>query len=168
VAGANARHENMQGDANVARKVVGLDIGTTAVRAAEVSVRRGQAVLERIGQAGLPEGVVVDGEVIDPDAVAAAIKDLWRRTRISSRRVIIGVANQRVVVRLVDLPWMQPDELRSSLGFQASDYLPIPVDQTELDYAVLGASASSPATPSTGSSPRSGADRSGPRAAPAT
>jgi hypothetical protein len=86
---------------NVARKVVGLDIGTTAVRAAEVSVRRGQVVLERIGQAGLPEGVVVDGEVVEPGAVAIAIKDLWRRTRISSRRVIIGVANQRVVVRLV-------------------------------------------------------------------
>ena len=121
----------------MARKVVGLDIGTTAVRAAEVSVRRGQVVLERIGQAGLPDGAVVDGEVEDPAAVAIAIKDLWRRTRISSRRVIIGVANQRVVVRLVDLPWMQPDELRSSLGFQAGDYLPIPVDQTELDYAVI-------------------------------
>jgi type IV pilus assembly protein PilM len=130
--------ENMQGDAIVARKVVGLDIGTTAVRAAEVSVRQGRAVLERIGQAGLPEGAVVDGEVIDPAAVAAAIKDLWRRTRISSRRVIIGVGNQRVVVRLVDVPWMQPDELRSSLAFQAGDYLPIPVDQTELDYAVVG------------------------------
>ena len=122
----------------MARKVVGLDIGTTAVRAAEVSVRRGQVVLERIGQAGLPDGVVVDGEVIEPAAVAIAIKDLWRRTRISSRRVIIGVANQRVVVRLVDVPWMQPNELRSSLAFQAGDDLPIPVDQTELDYAVIG------------------------------
>jgi len=89
-----------------------------------VSVRRGQVVLERIGQAGLPDGAVVDGEVNDPAAVATAIKDLWRRTRISSRRVIIGVANQRVVVRLVDLPWMQPSELRSSLGFQAGDTCP--------------------------------------------
>jgi type IV pilus assembly protein PilM len=122
----------------VARKVVGLDIGTTAVRAAEVSVRRGQVVLERIGQAGLPEGAVIDGEVTDPAAVATALKDLWRRTRIGTRRVIIGVANQRVVVRLVDLPWMPPAELRSSLAFQAGDYLPIPVDQTELDYAVIG------------------------------
>jgi type IV pilus assembly protein PilM len=122
----------------VARKVVGLDIGTTAVRAAEVSLHRGQVVLERIGQAGLPDGAVVDGEVIDPAAVAAAIRDLWRRTRIGTRRVIIGVANQRVVVRLVDVPWMQPGELRSSLAFQAGDYLPIPVDQTELDYDVVG------------------------------
>ena len=130
--------KHSRGDCNVARKVVGLDIGTTAVRAAEVSVRRGQVVLERIGQAGLPGGAVVDGEVKDPAVVAIAIKDLWRRTKISSRRVIIGVANQRVVVRLVDLPWMPPSELRSSLGFQAGDYLPIPVDQTELDFAVIG------------------------------
>jgi type IV pilus assembly protein PilM len=122
----------------VARKVVGLDIGTTAVRVAEVSVHRGQVVLERLGQAGLPEGAVSDGEVVDPAAVSAAIKDLWRRTRIGTRRVIIGVANQRVVVRLVDLPWMQPSELRRSLAFQAGDYLPIPVDQTELDYDVIG------------------------------
>ena len=122
----------------MARKVVGLDIGTTAVRAAELSVRRGQVVLDRSGQAGLPDGAVVDGEVIDPAAVAVAIKDLWRRTKIGSRHVTIGVANQRVVVRLVDLPWMQPDELRRSLAFQAGDYLPIPVDQTELDYAVIG------------------------------
>jgi type IV pilus assembly protein PilM len=127
----------------VARTVVGLDIGTTAVRAAEVSVRRGQVVLERIGQAGLPDGAVIDGEVVDAAAVAIAIKDLWRRTRIGSRRVAIGVANQRVVVRLVDLPWMEPSELRSSLAFQAGDYLPIPVDQTELDYAVIGEHESS-------------------------
>jgi type IV pilus assembly protein PilM len=122
----------------VARRVVGLDIGTTAVRAAEVLVGRGGTVLVRIGQAGLPDGAVVDGEVADPAAVAAAIKDLWRRARIGSRQVIIGVASQRVVVRLVDLPWMQPDELRRSLGFQAGDYLPIPVEQTELDYDVIG------------------------------
>ena len=122
----------------MARKVVGLDIGTTAVRAAEVSVRRGQVVLERIGQAGLPDGAVTDGEVSDPAAVATALKDLWRRTRISNRRVMLGVANQRVVVRLVDLPWMPPAELRASIAFQAGDYLPIPVDQTELDHAVIG------------------------------
>jgi type IV pilus assembly protein PilM len=121
----------------VVRTVVGLDIGTTAVRAAELSIRRGQVVLEHIGQAGLPDGAVVDGEVVDPARVAAATKALWRRTKIGSRQVTIGVANQRVVVRLVDVPWMEPDELRNSLAFQAGDYLPIPVDQTELDYAVI-------------------------------
>jgi type IV pilus assembly protein PilM len=122
----------------VARKIVGLDIGTTAVRAAELSVRRGRVVLERLGQHGLPQGAVVDGEVADPAAVAAAIKALWKRARIGGKQVVVGVANQRVVVRLVDLPWMQPEELQRSLAYQAGDYLPIPVDEAELDYDVVG------------------------------
>jgi type IV pilus assembly protein PilM len=121
----------------VARKIVGLDIGTTAVRAAELSVRRGRVVLERLGQAGLPQGAVVDGEVADPPAVTAAIKALWRRARIGGKHVIVGVANPRVVVRLVDLPWMEPQELRRSLAYQAGEYLPIPVDEAELDYDVI-------------------------------
>jgi type IV pilus assembly protein PilM len=121
----------------VARNVVGLDIGTTAVRAAELSTRRGQAMLERIGRVELARGAVVDGEVTNPAAVAAAIKTLWRRARLRTNRVILGVSNQRVVVRLVDLPWMQPEELRRSIAYQAGDYLPIPVNEAELDFSVI-------------------------------
>jgi type IV pilus assembly protein PilM len=121
----------------MARNVVGLDIGTTAVRAAELSVRGGHVVLVRLGQVGLPPGAVVDGEVVDPTAVGTAIRALRRQVRFGSRRVVLGVANQRVVVRQVDLPWMPPQELRRSLSFQAQDHLPIPVEGVELDFNVL-------------------------------
>lgn len=120
------------------RSVVGLDIGTTAVRGAELAVRRGQVVLERFAQVALPPGALVEGEVAEPEAVGAALKVLWRRGRFSSRRVVMGVANQRVVVRIVDLPWMEQDELRRSLPFQVQEYIPIPVDEAELDFDVLG------------------------------
>jgi type IV pilus assembly protein PilM len=136
--GAPAGRVRIGGLDKMARNVAGLDIGTSAVRAAELSVRRGRVVLERLGQAGLSPGAVVDGEVIDPAAVAAAIRRLWRRARFHARQVILGVANQRVVVRLVDLPWMEPEELRSSIIYQAQEFLPIPVAEAELDYAVLG------------------------------
>jgi type IV pilus assembly protein PilM len=121
----------------MARNVVGLDIGTTAVRAAELSVRRGHVVLLRLGQESLPSGAVVDGEVVDPEAVARSIRALRRRARFGPRRVVLGVANQRVVVRQVELPWMPPAELRRSLAFQAPDHLPIPVEGAELDFTVL-------------------------------
>jgi len=121
----------------VAGNIVGLDIGTTAVRAAELSTHRGQAKLERIGRAELPPGAVVDGEVADPAAVAAAIKTLWRQARLRSNRVILGLSNQQVVVRLVDLPWMEPEELRRSIAYQAGDYLPIAVNEAELDFSVI-------------------------------
>jgi type IV pilus assembly protein PilM len=120
-----------------ARSAIGLDIGTSGVRAAELSFGKGQVTLEKFGQVALPEGAVRDGEVVDSDAVAAAIKQLWAHTKFSSKKVVIGVANQKVIVRQVDLPWMPVDELKKSLAFQVQDFVPMPVEQAVLDFHPL-------------------------------
>jgi type IV pilus assembly protein PilM len=119
------------------RSAIGLDIGTSGVRAAELSFGKGQVTLERFGQVALPEGAVRDGEVVDPDTVAGAIKQLWAHTKFSSKKVVIGVANQKVIVRQVDLPWMPVDDLKKSLAFQVQDFVPMPVDQAVLDFHPL-------------------------------
>jgi type IV pilus assembly protein PilM len=119
------------------RPVVGLDIGTSGVRAAEITMSKGLAVLERFGQVALPVGAVRDGEVIDSDVVAQAVRQLWAQARFRSSRVVVGVANQKVVVRQVDLPWLPVAELRASLAFQVQDYLPMPVEQAILDFHPL-------------------------------
>ena len=119
------------------RSAIGLDIGTSGVRAAELSFGKGQVTLEKFGQVALPEGAVRDGEVVDPDAVAAAIKQLWAHTKFSSKKVVIGVANQKVIVRQVDLPWMPADEMKKSLAFQVQDFVPMPVEQAVLDFHPL-------------------------------
>jgi type IV pilus assembly protein PilM len=119
------------------RSAIGLDIGTSGVRAAELSFGKGQVTLEKFGQVALPEGAVCDGEVVDPDTVSAAIKQLWAHTKFSSKKVVIGVANQKVVVRQVDLPWMAPEELKKSLAFQVQDFVPMPVEQAVLDFHPL-------------------------------
>jgi len=119
------------------RTAVGLDIGTSAVRAAEMSLRKRPAVLERFGQVALPVGAVRNGEVFDVDAVALAIKHLWSSSGFSTKKVVLGVANQKVVVRQVDLPWMPVGELRASLRYQAQDYIPMPVEEAVLDFHVL-------------------------------
>ncbi|GAC1610054.1 MAG: type IV pilus assembly protein PilM [Mycobacteriales bacterium] len=116
---------------------MGLDIGTSGVRAAELTMGKGPATLERFGQVALPLGAVRDGEVIDTDAVAAAIKQLWAQAKFSSKRVVVGVANQKVVVRQVDLPWLPVNELRKSLSFQVQDFIPMPVEQAILDFHPL-------------------------------
>ena len=121
----------------MAGRVVGLDIGTSGVRAAELTLSKGGATLERFGQVALPPGAVRDGEVVDSDAVAEAIKQLWAQAKFSSKKVIVGVANQRVVVRQVDLPWMPADELKKALPFQVQDFIPMPVDQAILDFHPL-------------------------------
>jgi type IV pilus assembly protein PilM len=113
---------------------VGLDIGTSGVRAAELSLGKHGATLERFGQVALPAGAVRDGEVIDVDAVAEAIKHLWRTVKFGSKKVVLGVANQKVIVRQVDLPWLPLDELRSSLSYQVQDFIPMPVENAILDF----------------------------------
>ncbi len=120
-----------------ARTAIGLDIGTSGVRAAELAFGKSGITLEKFGQVALPEGVVRDGEVFDPDAVTEAIKQLWAHTKFASKKVVIGVANQKVIVRQVDLPWAPLDELKGSLGFLVQDTIPMPVESALLDFYPL-------------------------------
>ena len=120
-----------------AQPVVGLDIGTSAVRAAVVNRHRSGGNLSTFSQVPLPQGAVVDGEVRDAEAVSAVIAQLWKRAKIRSKRVVVGVSNQRVVVRQVDLPFLEEKEFRSSLKFQVADQIPMPVEDAELDYEII-------------------------------
>jgi len=124
--------------------VVGLDIGSTHVRAAEIRLGRSRApgrqgpTLTRYAQVPLPLGAVRDGEVADPSAVSQAIKRLWAEGRFSTRDVNIGVGNQRVVVRELELPWMPLPDIRASLPFQVQELIPMPVEEALLDYYPTG------------------------------
>ena len=121
----------------MARTRIGVDIGSTAVRAAELSMRGETPTLVRVAQVPTPAGAVVSGEIHDPAQVASALRELWQRGKFRSREVILGVANQRVVVREVSLPWLSDKELRQSLPFQVQEFVPIPVEEAVLDFHVL-------------------------------
>jgi type IV pilus assembly protein PilM len=120
--------------------VIGLDIGTSHVRAAEVSFPGGRASgkgipeVVRYGEVPLPSGAVRDGEVAERETVASALRQLWIETKFSSRDVVLGVGNQRVLVRDLDLPAMPLAQLRTSLPFQVHDMLPVAVEDVLLDY----------------------------------
>jgi type IV pilus assembly protein PilM len=119
------------------RTAIGLDIGTSVVRAVELSYGRSGTTLERFGQLVLPPGAVLDGQVVDEDVVATSLRKLWQASDLSHKRVVLGVANQRVIVRQLELPWLPKGELQASLPFQVADLLPLPVDQTVLDFFPL-------------------------------
>jgi type IV pilus assembly protein PilM len=86
----------------------------------------------------VPDGAVQNGEVKDPGAVAESLKELWKQGKFRGREVVLGVANQRVVVREVTLPWL-PDakELRASLPFLVQESVPIPLEEAVLDFHTL-------------------------------
>jgi type IV pilus assembly protein PilM len=122
---------------NVASTAIGLDIGTSSVRAAQVTAHKGSPRLDALGQVALPEGAVRDGEVVDSAAVTAAIAELWKYSELSGKRVTLGVASSRVIVRQVDLPWLPADELKASLAYSVHDLLPVPLDSVYLDFCPL-------------------------------
>ncbi len=117
---------------------VGLDIGSTGVRAAEVSVGGGMPALVRAAQVPVAAGAVENGEVRQPAVVGEALRELWHRGGFKSKQVVMGVGNQRVVVREVSLPWLPEKELRASLAYQVQEFIPIATEEAVLDFDPLG------------------------------
>ncbi len=117
--------------------VVGLDIGTSAVRAAELDVSHSKPVLHTYGQVGLPPGSLVDGEIRDSAAVSEAIVKLWKNGQFSSNSVIVGIAGLRAITREIDLPFVPDNEVDSAVRFQSEEVIPFPPDQTILSSQVL-------------------------------
>lgn len=125
-------------------RVIGLDIGTTHVRAAELEFPSGRPegspTLIRFHEAPLPLGAVRDAEVTEIGLVSGVIRKMWAQGKFTSRDCVIGVGNQRVVVRELDLPWMPASQIRASLPFQVQDLLPMASSEALLDYWPTGES----------------------------
>ena len=116
---------------------IGLDIGSTAVRAAELIGRPRPASI-RAAQVPLPAGAVENGEVREPEVVAMRCASCGSGAGFKGRQVYLGVGNQRVVVREIALPYLPEKELRASLGFQVQEFIPMSVDEAVLDYDPIG------------------------------
>jgi type IV pilus assembly protein PilM len=118
-------------------QVVGLDIGTSAVRAAELEMGKGAPALIAFGQVGLPPGTVVDGEVRDISAISNAIERLWQNGKFTSKSVVVGIAGLRAITRELDLPYVPDNEVDSAVRFQSEEVIPFPPDKTILSAQVL-------------------------------
>lgn len=116
---------------------MGLDIEPGAIAAAMVAPGAGLSILQT-ASAPLAPNVVRDGEVADVEALTEALKDLFREHKLD-RRVRIGVANQRIVVRTLDLPPVENEkELEAVVRFQAQDELPMRLDEAVIDFHSIG------------------------------
>ena len=118
------------------KNVVGLDIEPGYVAAVQ-SGARGVAV-ERAATVALAPGVVRDGEVVDVDTLAEALKGMFAEHKLA-KRVRIGVANPRIVMRTLDLPPLDnAKDITSAVRFQAQEHIPMPLDQAVLEHHALG------------------------------
>ncbi len=119
----------------MSKSIVGVDIGAAAIRAVEVQDwDRPQPVLLRFAEVPVPEGATKQGEVLEPNTVAEAIRRLWSIGRFRSKDVVLGMGNQRVLSRDLTVPRAPLAQIRESLPFQVQDMLPVPVGDAILDF----------------------------------
>jgi type IV pilus assembly protein PilM len=119
------------------KTLVGLDIDATGIVAASVVVN-GRVRIERVAFTPIEPGIIRDGEVADVDGLAEALKTLYRDNKGLDKRVRVGLANQKIVVRVVDLPYLEDaKELEAAVRFQAQDQLPMPLEHAVLDHQPL-------------------------------
>ncbi|MCC6226149.1 MAG: pilus assembly protein PilM [Microthrixaceae bacterium] len=113
-------------------QVAGLVISADRVRVCHGAPGRDL----RTGEIELPEGVIVEGELRDPEALSAALRTLWRTARIPTRKVALSVANHDVVSRNVTLPQLSNRDMRSALRFELVEAIPFPVEDATFDLQV--------------------------------
>jgi type IV pilus assembly protein PilM len=117
--------------------LVGLDIQPGYVSAVQARVN-GSICVQRAAGAALPPDTVREGEVLDGEALADTLREMFRDSKLD-KRVRIGVANQRTVLRTLELPPLTDrKELATAVRFQAEDQVPMPLDNAVLDFHALG------------------------------
>lgn len=119
----------------MARRIVGVDIGNSSVRAVELADAAGsKPTVERMHEVYLPEGATRNGDVVEVHTVASALKRLWSEGRFKSRDVALGMGNQRVLARDLTVPKLSIERIREALPFQVQEMLPVPVGDAILDF----------------------------------
>ena len=129
------------------KKLVGLKIGASQIAAAQV-VNNGAPVLVEAVREPLEPGVVVSGEIRDPEALAAALERFFSRHKLPKKGVRLGISNNRIGVRVFEIEGVtDARQLENAIRFRAEEVLPIPLDQAVLDYVVLDEDVRADGTP---------------------
>ena len=116
------------------RGSVGLDLDGGFVSAVQTSAGR----ISRAASLDLPSGLITDGEVTDVEGLSSSLKSFFKENGLPTR-VRLGVSNQQIVVRHLDLPLIEnKDELAAAVRFQAAEAIAMPLEEAVLDFQVVG------------------------------
>lgn len=122
------------------KSVIGFEVDSKEIRATEVSRSNGVYSIVACGSIPLAEGVIEEGFIRDADAFNIALTELMQSGGFRSTDVVVGINNQNVIMRYATFPKVADDKLRNMVLLQAQEFIPIPVQEMEIDYVVAGSS----------------------------
>src|SRR5580704_2378407 len=119
------------------KAIVGLDIGSSAVKAVELKMTGKTYRVSAFGTEPVPPDSIVDGAIIDGAAVADAIRRLFASHPFKSKEVAASLSGNAVIVKKISLPLMTDAELAESIFWEAEQYIPFDIQDVNLDYQIL-------------------------------
>ena len=121
--------------------MVGVDIGSSSVKAVELQGKSGDLQLLSLGFEALQSDSVVDGQIMELNAVSNAISSIFNEHKIKTTQVAAGVNGHSVIVKNIVLPQMSEGELQESFAWHAEEHIPFDISDVNLDYHVMDRSA---------------------------
>lgn len=118
--------------------LVGLDIGTSSIKAIQLK-RAGKGFdLVHLGMAPLPPETIVDGVIMDGNAVVSAVNQIYAESGIKTKEVAVAVSGHSVIVKKIRMAQMKEEELRESIRWEAEQYIPFAIEDVNIDFQIIG------------------------------
>lgn len=124
------------------KKVIGLDIGTSSIKIAEMDVSKSGATLLGFVLAPTPSNAVATGEISNTSLVSGVINSMFSELKSRRKLVSVGLWGTAVIVKKITIPKMEKKLIRDQIRFEAEQYIPFDVNNISLDYSLLPTSAS--------------------------
>lgn len=120
------------------KSVIGFEVDASEIRAVELYRSSGAYSVIACGKIPLQEGVIEEGFIRDADAFNIALTELIQNGGFKSLDMVVGINNENVIMRYATFPKVPEDKLRNMVLLQAQEFIPIPVQEMEIDYVVAG------------------------------
>lgn len=119
------------------KQLVGLDIGSSAIKLVQLKESKGRYFLQKFGVKPLEPEVIVDGTVMDEGRVVSAIRELFEEANVKNKHVAISISGHAVIVKKISLPPMPDEELEGQVKLAAEQYIPFDINEVNIDFHVL-------------------------------
>ena len=127
----------------MAKQCIGLDIGSSSVKAVQLRRKGTGWALQAFGMQPLVPQTIVDGTIMDQGAVADAVRQLWARLKLKQKEVAIAIAGHSVIIKKIAVPQMTAEQLAANIRNEAEHHIPFGRDDVEIDYHVTNPSSAS-------------------------
>ena len=124
--------------------LIGLDIGSRAVKASEIVETKSGRRLKYFGMLDIAYGAIEEGVIMDADAIAPSIRKLFNANSFKTQNVAVSIGGSSVIVKKISVQTMTEKQLQGSINSEAEQYIPFDISEVNLDYQMLGEAENNP------------------------